>query len=504
MDIPDNPFEDLEDYASVMDEADRLLEEGMSFLGECKRSTPRRRSRGASNAVRFHGVGEESAPGGPRSERIPIQTPKDFDGSTPWVEYWGKFRAVSVANGWRQDTQVLQLKCHLTGAAGSLIFGNPNTDRMSIDDLANELDREFGDGSEHRFIVARKLEERRLGLNEPLYSLRGDITRWVAIVYPKMSAAQQESMALVNFTRALDNPLLVREVLKRDPRTLEEAYTIAKTELMLLATVNQPQSRKREVRGLEDGPLQTLVESLHKLTVEVAQLKAQLSVRECARTGGKQTSNGHSGGARIESTRYRNPRCFRCGLVGHRQGQCTSTGDGYACFSCGEKGHVQRNCPEAMPRAEEGRTVGRVHHLKPYVLCTGVDDAEGGKPANTRQPAPPSVRGLAATASGCGARAAGEGDTMPRVDTDIVQDIHSLWDGESAGKRPQVSAAVSVPAVARRRVDPLRAGPMGGRGGSGRADLDYGGENECEPVMPAGWEPVEDSPSPYLLRDWLR
>ena len=60
----------------------------------------------------------------------------------------------------------------------------------------------------------------------------------------------------------------------------------------------------------------------------------------------------------------------------------------------------------------------------------------------------------------------------------------------------QVSAAVSVPAVAMRREDPLLAGPMGGRGGSGRADMGNDGETESgedremeyesEPEMPAG------------------
>jgi len=118
--------------------------------------------------------------------------------------------------------------CHLcaslNGIAGQVLWdAGP---QATVADVIGLLRTRFGNELQaERFKAEIKVRRRRTG--ESLQQLYQDISKLVALAYPKEEPALVNHVAKEAFVIALSDPILQLKVIEREPKTVEDALNIA-------------------------------------------------------------------------------------------------------------------------------------------------------------------------------------------------------------------------------------------------------------------------------------
>ena len=148
-------------------------------------------------------------------ERVPILRPGTFDGSGSWRDFLRRFESCAKANHWSEQTMGEQLRHCLTGQAGSIVHKNSHALRWSYSRIVWEVDCAYGPVSDHAATLSMELRERVRGVDEPLHSLRDDISEKVSIVYGDCTEAEQDRIGVEIFRNALKDSDLVQKLLEK-------------------------------------------------------------------------------------------------------------------------------------------------------------------------------------------------------------------------------------------------------------------------------------------------
>ena len=98
------------------------------------------------------------------------------------------------------------MQCQLTGDAANLLWSQPNADEIQFE-LERMLRARFGSADQEKKFHT-ELRVRRRGQEESLQSLHADITRLMALAYPKADSPLSRRIARDYFLTALGEPEL--------------------------------------------------------------------------------------------------------------------------------------------------------------------------------------------------------------------------------------------------------------------------------------------------------
>ena len=147
-----------------------------------------------------------------------------YNGNSCLETFLAKFRNISQYFEWNSADQLFHLRSSLEGAAGQVLW---STDEYStVDQLIRLLRNRFGNENQaERFRAELRCRRRRRG--ESLQSLYQDICRLMTLAYPSPPSALSDIVGRDAFLDALGNSGLRIRILEKEPKTLDEALTIA-------------------------------------------------------------------------------------------------------------------------------------------------------------------------------------------------------------------------------------------------------------------------------------
>ncbi|KAI9536884.1 hypothetical protein NQZ68_030106 [Dissostichus eleginoides] len=122
----------------------------------------------------------------------------------------------------------IQLKFCLVGAAAAIVHRNPRSSLWNYRHLLEELETAYGPSSEQAAAVAIELRQRVRKTGEALHVLRDDIYGKVSVAYSNRNETEQDVIGVEVFTNALGDAEIVQKLLEQRPRTLAQAYDIAR------------------------------------------------------------------------------------------------------------------------------------------------------------------------------------------------------------------------------------------------------------------------------------
>jgi len=264
-------------------------------------------------------------------------------GNTCLETFLAKFQNMSKYYCWNEADRLFYLRAHLDGAAGQLLWSS--SERDTFEDVVKLLRTRFGSENQaERFRAELQVRKRRKG--ESLQSLYQDVSRLMALAYPRMANEMCDIVGRDAFLAALDDRQLHVRILEKEPKTLDEALKIAIRLAAFDRVGLQPAAddwgrrsgrNTRSVKNrnssngcsAESPVTKTEVEKLRD-AVNQLQIENQ-SLREAASqsTTAKQFQNNETVNSSSQRGNYR----------GDRHGRSGDT-----CRKCGERGHWARDC----------------------------------------------------------------------------------------------------------------------------------------------------------------
>lgn len=121
----------------------------------------------------------------------------------------------------------VQLKFCLVGSAGAVIHRNPRSSQWDYSCLLEEMEIASGTSSEHAAAVAIELTQRVRNMGEPLHVLRDDIYGKVSVAYGDRTETDA-GCRYASVANAVGDAEIVQKLLEQRPRTLAQAYDIAR------------------------------------------------------------------------------------------------------------------------------------------------------------------------------------------------------------------------------------------------------------------------------------
>ena len=268
---------------------------------------------------------------------------ENYTGNTCLETFLAKFQNMSKYYCWYEADRLFYLRAHLDGAAGQLLWSR--SERDTSDGVVKLLRTRFGSENQaERFRAELQVRKRRKG--ESLQSLYQDVSRLMALAYPRMANEMCDIVGRDAFLAAFDDRQLHVRILEKEPKTLDEALKIAIRLAAFDRVGLQPAAddwgrrsgrNTRSVKNrnssngcsAESPVTKTEVEKLRD-AVNQLQIENQ-SLREAASqsTTAKQFQNNETVNSSSQRGNYR----------GNRRGRLGDT-----CRKCGERGHWARDC----------------------------------------------------------------------------------------------------------------------------------------------------------------
>ena len=290
-----------------------------------------------------------------------------FNGKTDLDTFLVRFEKCSLHFGWSKSEQVFHLTNALTESAEPIVKEvGPSG---SLETVIELLQTRFGNRLRMERFQA-ELRNRKRGRNESLQDLYLDLCRLRANAFDRDSDQRYPDIYFMNiFVDALNDRDLRREVLMRNPGTMEVAYNIA-TQLEAIDAYEVPDVEygrtKHKVRQMdieEESPQVETKQSSDALARRVAELEDALKSsqqrqssyfpnemprREAVRPTVQYPRSAATGGpshVQGAANNYRNPS------ASYTKGNYGRTGSAPSqCFSCGEYGHYKRDCKKPKRR----------------------------------------------------------------------------------------------------------------------------------------------------------
>jgi len=235
-------------------------------------------------------------------------------------------------------------------------------------------------GTEQQTISYQaKLHARRREANKPLQDLYRDISHLLQLAYPGEGGRFISRVGVDTFITALNDRELEYEVLKLEPKTLEEAANHAMRLDTLARSVDagtyvptsragrQGQSRQRNIYAVTDNKSETgsnadllqriaqLEEQLKQATSDSKGAQGSSSSKTNSKRNNGRKSSGHNGSASAEGgTECPNPQTHPCNF-------------------CKELAHWCKDCPKRKERGKDEANVQPVlsvsTNMSPTKIC---------------------------------------------------------------------------------------------------------------------------------------
>ena len=183
------------------------------------------------------------------TKRSPPIKLKENSGTTSVETFFEQFRTSAEFYKWTDEDKGVWLRCQLTGDAANLLWTQPNANDVTYEELERMLRGRFGsEEQEEKFQT--ELRASRRGREESLQALHADITRLMALAYPKDDSPLSRVIARDYFLTVLGDPELDIKVREREPPDLQAAYKTA-TRLETLKTASS--ARRRDSWNAQGG-----------------------------------------------------------------------------------------------------------------------------------------------------------------------------------------------------------------------------------------------------------
>ena len=182
--------------------------------------------------------------------------------------------------GWTNQDKFIHLTNSLTGTAEMVIDGAVE---MTFEQLVEKLRRRFGSEEQYdRFRSLLKLRKRKDG--ETLQELALDIETMARLAYPNMGAMDHPMNDILlreAFVDALDNPGFERKIREHQPKTFDNALTLAlRLEALYKSQQAQKESSKpRYARTHRQKEVRTRMEKVVPITT-VDQKRQETIIRD--------------------------------------------------------------------------------------------------------------------------------------------------------------------------------------------------------------------------------
>ena len=147
-----------------------------------------------------------------------------YDGQRSLETFLAKFENCSDYFEWSEADRLFHLRASLDGAAGQLLWAMPKD--TTVEKVTQLLRNRFGNiNQSERFRAEIKMRKRRS--SETLQALYIDITRLISLAYPGPSSSLLDIVARDAFLDALDDDKFRVRVLEREPKSIDDALSIA-------------------------------------------------------------------------------------------------------------------------------------------------------------------------------------------------------------------------------------------------------------------------------------
>jgi len=143
-----------------------------------------------------------------------------YDGSTSLETYLLQFEQLATYLQWQEKNKYYNMCASLEGPAARVLWELPKN--ATTADLERLLQTRFGT-EQQTVSYQAKLRARRRNTNEPLQDLYRDISHLLQLAYPGEGGRFTSRVGVDTFITALNDRELEYEVLKLEPKTLEEA-----------------------------------------------------------------------------------------------------------------------------------------------------------------------------------------------------------------------------------------------------------------------------------------
>ena len=356
------------------------------------------------------GSGKEVQRGRDIAAAKPKIKPREFNGSSPWEEYWLHFRQVAMLNGWTDENSRQYLLVNLSGMALEFVFTLAESTRDSFNRLTEALSQRFGSAKE-AMIHQAALENIRRKSGQTIPALGQEIRRKVRLAYPSVDIEAQEAMTINYFRRAITDATQRMFICNSEPRTLDKAMEAA-LRAEAYESIEEERDRPSRVRHVEANiksndvqeQITDLQKQIEKISMDKVKERGQGPHKD--KQGKSNPRDDYSvprGRGRNQTTSYTDkwpPRgnvrniqkdqenqqqekrikeleeelkrersrrsviCYRCNEPGHTSRYCTNTTypaqpqiqnnkpqQNFICYQCHQPGHVFRNCPQNQQQA---------------------------------------------------------------------------------------------------------------------------------------------------------
>ncbi|GFU98105.1 uncharacterized protein TNCV_1491291 [Trichonephila clavipes] len=202
-----------------------------------------------------------------------------YDRKTSWEVYKIQFCIISEANGWTEKIKACQLVASLRGKSAEVLQTLPDTKRLNLNTLYNDLDLRFG--QKYSKDYARLQMKRRLQkTGESLQEYAFEIQRLTSLAFSEFSANVRERISFEYFVNGLKDEEIQRAVRMEDVQDIKSALLYA----LRLEAVNQVSCIDlhsiRGARVTADVPCESpWLKEIEKLIKKIPDLMAQWHAR---------------------------------------------------------------------------------------------------------------------------------------------------------------------------------------------------------------------------------
>ena len=195
---------------------------------------------------------------------------KEYNGTTFIETFFQQFRTCVAYYHLTEEDKDVYLRCQLTGDAANLLWAQPDADEIQFDELERMLRARFG-SADQKEKFQTELGPHRRGREQSLQPLHADITRLMALAYPKDDSPLSSRIVRDYFLTALGDPKVEIKVREQEPSDLQDAYkTAIRLEMLKKAS---------SARQAESTPAPMEVVKPSKATRAVQEIAEQMSLK---------------------------------------------------------------------------------------------------------------------------------------------------------------------------------------------------------------------------------